>query len=300
MNKTIYVGLFCLYLIICLIGIEIIFLVYNYLTYLFNEQIKQLNFFDGYFQALTLSSAVTFTPLKSYSNLTDTKDMRKDLQNVAGVYGIINTKTSQQYIGSSLNLQHRLTDHIKGRDSNKRLQRSIKKYGLNNFKIVIYYFHVNSHLPKAKHVLLTDMETQIIQSFNFTSLYNFKKEANSSLGYKHTIKTKEKFKLRYKDKKNHPMFGKTHDKPTIALISKPGKLNPMFGKSHSLLAREKMSLKKSIKPVGLYDINNNLIKVYLNQVLLADKLGVTKSTVNKYIKSGKLFQKKFFIKLLDS
>ena len=142
------------------------------------------------------------------------------------------------------------------------------------------------------------METKIIQSFNFTSLFNFKKEANSSLGYKHSIKSKEKMRLRLKDKKNHPMFGKTHDKSTIALISKSGKLNPMFGKSHSLSTREKMSLRKGIKPVGLYDINNNLIEVYLNKVLLANKLGVTKSTVNKYIKSGKLFQEKFFIKFV--
>ena len=75
---------------------------------------------------------------------SDLLEMRKDLQNVAGVYGIINTKTSQQYIGSSSNLQRRLMEHIVGRDSNKRLQRSIKKYGLNNFKIVIYYFYTKN------------------------------------------------------------------------------------------------------------------------------------------------------------
>ena len=32
----------------------------------------------------------------------------------------------------------------------------------------------------------------------------------------------------YKDKSNHPMFGKTHNKEALALISKPGELNPIF------------------------------------------------------------------------
>ena len=54
--------------------------------------------------------------------------------------------------------------HIKGRDSNLRLQRSIRKDGLKNFKIVIYYFH------KDPAVLLTDIETTVISAFPFSSL----------------------------------------------------------------------------------------------------------------------------------
>ena len=33
--------------------------------------------------------------------------------------------------------------HIKGRDSNLRLQRSIHKDGLSIFKVFIYYYHNN-------------------------------------------------------------------------------------------------------------------------------------------------------------
>jgi len=49
------------------------------------------------------------------------------------------------------------------------------------------------------------------------------------LGYKHTKQAIEKMKSRFVNKINHPMFGKTHDKITLSLRSKPGKLNPMFG-----------------------------------------------------------------------
>lgn len=48
----------------------------------------------------------------------------------------------------------------------------------------------------------------------------------------------------YKDKNNHPMFGKTHTKEALALISKPGKLNPMYGIKHSEVAKASMSKKK--------------------------------------------------------
>ena len=92
--------------------------------------------------------------------------LRKELKNKAGVCGIINTKSSKQYIGSSLNLYSRLMDHIKGRDSNLRLQRSIHKEGLKLFKKVVFYFH------NDPAVLLTDIETTVISAFPFSSLYN--------------------------------------------------------------------------------------------------------------------------------
>ena len=80
-------------------------------------------------------------------------------------------------------------DHIKERDSNLRLQRSIRKDGVKSFKIVIYYFH------NDPAVLLTDIETTVISAFPFSSIYNFKKEGNSMLGYKHTKQAIERIKI---------------------------------------------------------------------------------------------------------
>jgi len=219
-----------------------------------------------------------------------------DLHKVGGVYGIVNItnpKKIRQYIGSSLDLYHRLMDHLKGRDSNSRLQRSIAKYGIENFKIFIYYFHLDSY------VILTDIETEVIKSFPFDTLYNYKKEASSMLGYKHTIKAIKKMKLRYKDKTKHPMYGKKHDSFALSKISKPGKLNPMFGKTHSIKTKLKMSLSRSKVPVGLYNTNNNLIKTFINQVELSNFLNLHKSTISRYLKSGKLILNKYYIKLIN-
>ena len=55
------------------------------------------------------------------------------------------------------------------------------------------------------------------------------------LGYKHTKQAIAKMKARILNKNNHPMFGKTHSEATKHL----------------------MSIKKSIRPLGLYDGKNN-------------------------------------------
>jgi group I intron endonuclease len=116
-------------------------------------------------------------------------------------------------------------------------------------------------------------------------------------------------KLRYKDRSKHPMYGKTHDSFALSKISKPGILNPrsaelrsssMGGEAaHSIETKLKMSLSKSKVPVGLYDTNNNLIKTFPNQVELSNFLKLSKSTIGRYLKSGKLILNKYYIKIFN-
>jgi group I intron endonuclease len=179
--------------------------------------------------------ASVLLPLKTYKDLSQFEDLKADLKNVGGVYGFINIKDGKQYIGSSLNLYERLRDNIKGESSNVRLQRSIAKHGLNNFNFVIYYYHTDPD------VLLTDIETEVIKSFPFEDLYNFKKEAVSMLGYKHTEEAIKKMKLRLADKSKHPMYGKKHTAGAKKAISKPGNLNPMYNKKHRIDSKQKIS-----------------------------------------------------------
>lgn len=214
---------------------------------------------------------IPIKPLKTYKDLYDTNLLKKDLSNLGGIYGLIHIKSSKQYIGSSLNLYSRLMDHIKGRNSNLKLQRSLQKYGLNNFKIVIYYFH------KDPSVSLTDIETTVISAFPFSSLFNIKKEANSMLRYKHTKQAIEKMKSRFVNKINHPMLGKTHSDNTKKFYVN----------------------KKSLRPLGLYDENYNLIEKLSNRVQLANKFNVHKTTISRYIKSGRLFKGKFYVKEIN-
>jgi hypothetical protein len=82
-------------------------------------------------------------------------------------------------------------------------------------------------------------------------------------------------KLRLKNKSNHPMFGKTQTSFALSKRSKPGNLNPMFGKTHSINTKLKLSLAKSKISIGLYDLNNNLIGTYINQVELSNYLNLS-------------------------
>jgi group I intron endonuclease len=119
------------------------------------------------------------------------------------------------------------------------------------------------------------------------------------LGYKHTVEAIAKMKLRLADKTNNPMYGKKHTLNTLQAISKPGELNPMFNKEHNIETRKKMSISHSKTPLGLYDIENYLVKIFINQVELATEFCVFKTTIGRYIKSGKLFQGKYFIRKLN-
>lgn len=73
----------------------------------------------------------------------------------------------------------------------------------------------------------------------------------------------------------------------------------MFGKTKSENTHtiKQISIKK---PLGLYDENFNLIAKYSNQVELANKFGVHKTTISKNIKSGKLFKGKFYLRKIDN
>lgn len=114
----------------------------------------------------------------------------------------------------------------------------------------------------------------------------------------------------YKDKGDHPMFGQTHTKEALSLISKPGELNIMFGKNHSEATRAIMSNKKNKYPfppaavppgsrsegVGIYDLEDNLISKFKNNVELAEHLKISKVTVGKYLNSGLVYNKTYCFK----
>lgn len=242
-------------------------------------------------------------PIKTLDNLHDDNvilSYNELLRNKAGIYCFHNTVNGKRYIGSAKNLYLRLSEHISNRKSNKALQNAFLKHGLDKFNFCVYeYFTYHSKV--VSHKALMDLETSYIEKHPFDMLYNFMKTATSLTGYKHTDEAKLKMLNRFKDKFNHPMYGKKHTQNALKLISKPGKLNPMFGKQHSDIAREKMSNRKNKHPngIGLYDINNNLISKFQNNVELAKHLNVSKVTIGKYLNSGIVFNKMYRFKVIN-
>lgn len=99
-------------------------------------------------------------------------------------------------------------------------------HGIDKFSFLVHAFAVYT-MPS-----ITDMKTFFMSYFPKKFLYNFKYEASSLSGYKHTEEAIANLKKRFLDPNNHPMFGKTHSQESKILISKQGELNPMFGRKH--------------------------------------------------------------------
>nr|YP_009327810.1 hypothetical protein [Epichloe typhina]APB96768.1 hypothetical protein [Epichloe typhina] len=106
----------------------------------------------------------------------------------------------------------------------------------------------------------------------------------------------------YKDKNSHPMYGKNHTKEALSLISKPGGLNPMYGKTHSDETRSIMAKKRNkyLKGVGIFDLNNNLIKKFDNNVELAKYLKISKVTVGKYMNNNLIYNNIYIFKPIEN
>lgn len=99
----------------------------------------------------------------------------------------------------------------------------------------------------------------------------------------------------------HPRLGIKHTPESKAKISlsTSGLNNPMFGKLHSIESKIRMSAAKSQFIFNVFpkvDLNNNVIgpPASFSQVsLLAQSLGVHKSVLYRYLKSGKIFNNQF-------
>ena len=48
-----------------------------------------------------------------------------------------------------------------------------------------------------------------------------------------------------------------------------------------------------------YDLENNLVKTFKNQVELAAEFGVNKTTISRKVISGKVFNEKYYIRKLE-
>lgn len=66
----------------------------------------------------------------------------------------------------------------------------------------------------------------------------------------------------------------------------------MYGRSHSEEVKKIMAIKKNkyLKGVGIFDLNDNLINKFSNNVELANHLGVSKVIVGKYLNNNLIYK----------
>lgn len=97
----------------------------------------------------------------------------------SGIYKIQNTENGMCYIGQSVNISHRVSQHLselnKGNHSNRCLQRAWEKYGSSSFHISV--------VELCDADMLNDREVYYIQQFNtYGSGYNLTTGGDGSPG----------------------------------------------------------------------------------------------------------------------
>ncbi|NOR27653.1 MAG: hypothetical protein GQ540_03880 [Lutibacter sp.] len=173
-----------------------------------------------------------------------------------GIYCIENKITKKCYIGQSINIQRRLTEHKNKKTKYKSsIKKSIIKYGVNNF-----IFDV---LEECKVDELNSREIYWIDKLNTISPYGYNliSGGNSNVYFSDEVKKRmsEKRKGLLIGEKNG-MYGKTHTKEVRLKLSKlrtgsklseetkkkisiasSGKNNGNYGRKHTKKTRDIMS-----------------------------------------------------------
>ena len=248
-------------------------------------------------------SSVSIFAHSVYNNLQD-KDtlisIKKDLVKLGGVYTFVHNESKRQYIGSSVNLARRISDHLSNKDSNIHLQRAISKYDISNFSLyVLELLPTDEDLTSEElSITLIKMEQKYLDYFK--DKYNINPKAGKTrLGAKHSEASKELMSVWRKE--NPAFLNKTHSPEVIAAMRAraTGSNNPMFGKP--VTESNKMLLSNLYsKSVYLYDANTlTLIDKYSKHKDLVDYLGISSKTLIKYKDSGKVLRDKYIISSTD-
>lgn len=142
----------------------------------------------------------------------------KCYKKVNGVYRITNTINKKVYIGSSVNLYKRIYEHFRelklNKHSNKILQNSFNKYGIENFMVDILESNITTHDE------MLDLETYQIQNHNSHILefgFNILPTAKGTCGFIISKERRQKISESNKGKKAHNKNKKMSDEQKMLL-----------------------------------------------------------------------------------
>ena len=235
-------------------------------------------------------------PIAIYDKL-DQPSVRKainsELKGLAGIYMIYNKVSNHYYIGSASTgrFYSRFYKHLISLDGSKIVKNAVKRYKLNNFIFVVLELF-------PEEVTVTNNKNLIdLEDFYLKSLlpdYNILTEAGSSFGYKHTemirIKMKENYSQERKKFIGDLNRGKHLSKKTIELLSKSA-----IGRKLEYTAQGMLNMKKSAKPIIVYNLNGTIYGEFSNLKEAAQGMNCNEKTIRRALKSDSKKLKKHHI-----
>lgn len=143
---------------------------------------------------------------------------------LCGIYTIYNKLSNKYYVGSSIDVEKRIREHISelkgGYHKNEHLLKSFLKYGKENFEFEI--------LEECDEQFLYSQESywcNLLNTYDRNFGYNI--EIVLPEGKRISEETKKKIsdirKEQYKDPTKNPFYGRTHSKETRLKMSLKGK-----------------------------------------------------------------------------
>lgn len=171
----------------------------------------------------------------------DGEELTEENKDMGGIYQIRNIVNDKIYVGSAVCLRKRWNDHKSGfkkqNHHSHHLINSCNKYGLDSFKFTILEIVENKeNLTKEEQRWIDFLLPE----------YNKRKIAESNLGFKFSLKIREKMSIDRKGKltgKDHYFYGRKLSSEVRKKMSESrmGKKNHFFGKKHSQETRRKIS-----------------------------------------------------------
>lgn len=166
------------------------------------------------------------------------------------------------------------------RNYNMPISKAILKYDYDNFSLVIIEYLVDYKLEERETFWIRKLKPY----------YNVLQEAYRSLGYRHTMQTKDKLR--------NLALGRLHLESTKLLISQSlkGDKNPFYNEKHSLKSKDLISIKKSHGLIYIYDSIYNFQGVFKSLTELAKTIKANKNTLDLVLNKDKLFRGNWYIR----
>lgn len=281
--------------------------IFHFCTSVNQRTFSTLNSFKN-----NITPTPTSTPIVYEDAFLIREEIYKENKEKSGIYMLTNKLTDDIYVGQSIDLSKRLKkyftlSYISDRDE-LIIHRALKKYGYSNFSVTILEYCDISDLNAREQYYFDTLNPQ----------YNILKVAGSSRGRKLTEETKAKIskalKGNYVGEKAY-WYGRTMGEETKNLMSlnRTGELNPLYGKHHSEETKELMRQKalgrkyseetkllmstKRGNPVCVYEKCSGedfkLIGNFVSARRAGKFLGMSGSTVIRYMKSGEIFKDRY-------
>lgn len=223
---------------------------------------------------------VSLVPVREYLNVeTQKEEILKENKGKAGVYLFTNLKSGKKYIGSAKNLRTRFMQYFNSnyleRNNYMYIYRAILKHGMSNFSLAVVEYCEPEQCLEREDFYLSSLEPE----------YNILLKAGSSLGYKHSLETRERMSV------SHKAFDRT------------GKNNPSFGVTVSEEIRAKLfaSQKNKCQRIEVLDLDTNETTSYDSVRAAGRALDIKQSRITTYFSQNqkKPYKGRYIFKKID-